>query len=577
MDPRVNSTAPGNTDSSMAHTYCTSCGEELPASARFCASCGTPRTPAQGETVIEEPAPAPAPEASEPAAPPAPAPEAPAPTGALWAGAPGEDAAPDEATAPQAAAVRREPVPPRERVPLGKAEQPDDHGRPGPDGGPSSSASSDAAELARRLAAQARRPAVVAALVAGALAALACLAFGAIVAVAFPDDDTIVGALGQDAGFVTETLRHTVSLLQVSFNALPLPGGPSREVVEFDSSGNIAPLAFLAIPLGACALASALLLRRSHGTALRARLIPATAITVPFTVIMLIVAIASGDADPSIPGTLFLGLLWSAVGAGLGAALVLRRERASALPPAARTPGVRNAASAVAASLRALGLLLAVTAILGTGAWAAFGLIDDENDEDRARATVELALYGADHAVHLAELGTFAAFEAPSDDGEAGFPVPADDADELSEKLEDDDSYRIFALDDGMDAYLFIPGMLLLIGVCLLVVLLGGFITARTAGASGSPALFAAWGALVGPVWTVALALLDVFASKTIDVEARGQSASFDLFGSTDGLGGLILVLLVATALGALGGLLAGTTSSGPARAADTSGGSSDG
>lgn len=519
-------------------TYCANCGNQLPDGAQFCPACGAPRSGAPAPTVIDEPV-------GPPGAPP-----------------PAAEPAVDASGArPAVDASRARPV-------AGQAAEPDDAARsdPGrPKGPPRSEAPprsgqlGDAAELAHRLGAHARRPAVAVPVAAGALAALMTVTFGLIVAIAFPDEDSLIGILGTDANLLTEALRQAVSFLQVSFDELRFP----QTDASVDLHGRTAPLLALAVPVGAGALAAALLSPRMQGASAKEKLGSAAGTALTFAVLMLIAALLCGDASPSLAGTFFLSLLWGGLGALAGAAIALRRAGAPSPRPdlglGPVSPSLSQIGRVAATSLRPLGLLLLVTGVLGTAAWVTHTLVDEGGDENRARATVEVALYAADHAVHFAELGAFVPFEPAQEElDEAALPAPTAEADEIT----GGQSYRIFAYRDALPAYLFVPGIIVLIALPLLLALYAGFIAAGIAGAAKPPALAAAWGAIVGPVWAIAMALLDALATKSLEVEALGDSRQLSLFGSADGGAAFLYFLLVGAVLGALGGLLA--SSSGP-------------
>ncbi len=570
-------------------TYCAGCGDQLPDGARFCPGCGAPRDAGLAQTVIDEPAgpadappPAPvsAPDASRPR--PTPGPGAQLDTEPLEHGEPTEIPPAREPERPL-----RDPEPPA-REPQGSAgpqspssgPQSPSSGPQSPPSGPRSPSSGpdsppsdrrpraagparpgqagDAAELGRRLRAYARRPAIAVPAAAGALAALVTIAFGLVVAVAFPDENSLIGALGTDANLLTETLRHAVSFLQVSFDQLPFPDTPA----SVDLHWRTAPLLLLAVPVGACAVAAALLNPRMPGASVQARLESAAGTALAFAVIMLIAALLCGDASPSLAGTFFLSVLWGGLGALAGTALALRRAKTpSARPdpgPVAGTAAVGLAGRVVATSLRSLGLLLLVTGVLGTAAWVAHALMDEDYEPDRARTTVELALYAADHAVHFAELGAFVPFEPGQEDfQEAALPAPTTEPGEIT----GDDSYRIFAYRDALPAYVFVPAIIVLIALPLLLALYAGFTAARIAAAAGSPVPSPAWGAIVGPVWAIAMAALDALATKSLEVGGLADGRQVSIFGSADGGGAFLYFLLLGAALGAVGGLLA---SSGP-------------
>lgn len=515
--------------------------------------------PGPAETEVLE---APAIPGKHPDAPPSQQPEPPAPSPP----SPSSPARPAEPppSSPGSSSLWTTPPPPSSPPPPGPTPSPASPPPPPGAGGAAPGLrgvqAGDAAELARRVGAYLRRPGVAAALAGGVLAAAVTLAFGLVLAIAFPDDDSIIGVLGIDASTVTETFRQAASFLQVSFDAVPIPGAADESL---ETHGRITPLLLLAIPLGACALGGAAVLPRTHGMATSARLASCAGLAFTFALLMLICALASGEADPSAGGTFFLALLWGGLGALLGTVLSLRRKGepplglpvgSSRIPPALRPLG-----PAVAASLRPLGALLLVMGALGAGAWVTHVLIDDDG-ENRARTAVEVALFAADHAVHFAELGALVSFEENAFENsegseEIGLPAPSNDPEGVS----DGDGYRIFAYRDGLATYLFVPGVILLIALPLLLALYAGFATSRAAGPASSTLVAAAWGALVGPVWAIAMAILDALASKGLNFEALGESAELSFFGSARGASTFGLFLLIGAVLGGLGGLLAGS------------------
>ena len=73
--------------------------------------------------------------------------------------------------------------------------------------------------------------------------------------------------------------------------------------------------------------------------------------------------------------------------------------------------------------------------------------------------------------------------------------------------------------------------------------------------ATTSPVMGAAWGALVGPVWAIALSLVNALLQDTLFGHAQGES----VFG---------IVLVFGALIGALGGFLAARADATPAPAA---------
>jgi hypothetical protein len=157
-------------------------------------------------------------------------------------------------------------------------------------------------------------------------------------------------------------------------------------------------------------------------------------------------------------------------------------------------------------------------------------------------ALIDSALFAVDHGVHSFELGTLAAFERRSLQPEAlALPLPADRPEEIVGTTSE--PFRLFAYRDGVGAIVFLLMLVVLIGIPLTAALFAGFSVAREREA-GSPALGAAWGALVGPVWAIALAILNGLLQDTLFGHAQGRS----VFG---------LVLVFGALIGALGGFLA--------------------
>ena len=157
-------------------------------------------------------------------------------------------------------------------------------------------------------------------------------------------------------------------------------------------------------------------------------------------------------------------------------------------------------------------------------------------------------MYAVEHGVHLVELGLFVEFEPPAVDLDfLGFPVPPTDPEDVAASLE---RYRITAYRDALPGYLFVALLVTAVGLPLVFAVFAGFGVARGRRAP-SRALGAAWGAVVGPLWALAMALFD----GLIDKPVFGQPVPGAVFAT---------FLLAGTLLGALGGLLATPPRSGP-------------
>ena len=205
-------------------------------------------------------------------------------------------------------------------------------------------------------------PGVVAAGLAALAAAGAVLVAGLIIALATPDA-SILGLVGRDGGLISEAFRQAVSTLL----APVIDTGPLSS-----ASGRLAPMIFVAIPIGAVALATRWQLHRTEGARPAARIAWAAVVGLPFGLLMLAFAVLGGDSDvtnvsPSAGSAFGLGLLWGIVGGALGAATALPLEGA-AEGRKVPTP-VRRVLTAGAATLRPLGALLIACSALGLVGW----------------------------------------------------------------------------------------------------------------------------------------------------------------------------------------------------------------
>ena len=505
--------------------FCANCGERISVRSRFCPSCGArqedflvsdpepePPAPAEPVAAAEPPPPEPAAaeelraqEAAREDEPPAPEPPAPAEPVA---------AAEPPPPAPEAqAAARAEPL--RERI-----------GRVDPQAG----------ELSELLVGHLAVPGVVAAGLAALAAAGVVLVAGLIIAVATPDA-SIIGVVGRDGGVISEAFRQAVSTLL----APVIDTGPLSS-----ASGRLAPMIFVAIPIGAVALATRWQLHRTDGARPAARIAWAAVVGLPFGLLMLAFAVLGGDSDvanvsPSAASAFGLGLLWGVLGGALGAATALPLEGAAEGRRA--PPVVRRILTAATATLRPLGALLIACSALGLVGWIVqVGADVDEVRAGRSTATalIEESLFVGDHGVHLAALGAGARFTADAP-GALGLPFPVDQAADVPGR---DGGLRIFSYTDAMPAYVFLPALVLLFGLLILAALYAGFAAARAAGAA-TPPLGAAWGAVTGPAWAIAMSILVSLAGGLFHGNADGGSVFglFLLFGALLGAGGGVLAV----------------------------------
>ncbi len=393
-----------------------------------------------------------------------------------------------------------------------------------------------AGELSELLVGHLAVPGVVAAGLAALAAAGAVLVAGLIIALATPDA-SILGLVGRDGGVVSEAFRQAVSTLL----APVIDTGPLSS-----ASGRVAPMIFVAIPIGAVAVATRWQLHRTEGARPAARIAWAAVVGLPFGLLMLAFAVLGGSSDatnvsPSAGSAFGLGLLWGAVGGALGAATALPLEGVADGPQdaAARAPCAhgrhRDAAPAGRPAHRLLGALGLVGWIVQVGADV------DEVRAGRSTATalVEESLFVGEHGVHLAALASGARFTADAN-GALGLPFPVDQAGDVPGR---DGGLRIFSYTDAMPAYVFLPALVLLFALLILAALYAGFAAARAVGAA-TPALGAAWGAVTGPAWAIAMSILISLAGGLFHGDADGGSV-FGLF------------LLLGALLGAGGGVLA--------------------
>jgi zinc-ribbon domain len=471
--------------------FCDQCGTELGDRARFCPNCGAPRP---GAATAEPETPAPAPPEPERAPvepePPAPEPEPEPP--------PPEPQPPPPEPRPEPQPTRTGPVP---------------------------------AELVDQLSALGRTPAVVAAGVIG-VGTFAVVFVAGFVLAALPDA-SLIGFLGANAGYVEEAFRQMVQLVLAGFENDAL-------FDAFRSTSRVAPGLFALVPtLTALVLARAQL-GRLQGSSLRARLAVAGGGAFVFALLMIIPALLTGDITASVGQAFGYGLLWGLVGSLTGTVL--------AAPPATPADGidprVRTAGSAILTALRPLGLALLVTTVIGTAVWLVDVATDSDTRGSRSLpiALVDTALYAVDHGVHTFELGTLAAFERRSlDPAVLALPLPAEEPGKVLGA--GDQTFRLFAYRHGASAVVFLLMLVLLIAIPVAAALLAGFSVARGR-AAATPVLGAAWGALVGPVWAIALALLNGLLQDTLFGHAQGES----VFG---------IVLVLGALVGALGGYLA--------------------
>jgi len=546
--------------------FCPECGTQLARRAKFCVGCGAaqalePTPDAAAEPAEPDPQPlptepgaaeAPIPEPTPPDAPPAREPPSshPAPAGRQSPSAAPEAVSAPEApgpelpsAGPQSPGVRREAAhggdapPPQGPQPDASAPGPEaSRGTPGTGRAPLrervAAIDPDAGELVGRGAAVLSIPGVVAAGLTALIAGLITLAAGFVLAVLFPDG-SLIGNVGQGAGIVTEAFRQVPRLLSAEIS---LEGAPVRT----------APVLLVLIPLAASALAARAQGQRIADLSPQWRVVWALGAGLAFALLALLLTLFGGGDDavePSLGDTFGLALLWGSVGALLGAGR--GAGGGGAVGPSDRG---RDALAIAGACLRPLAAVLVLSALLGLWGWVVQTARDVDNTQigrSEAVALAENGLFFVEHGVHLTELGALVRFEG-NPIGALGLPFPVEDAESVAAPGEE---FGIFAYREALPAYVFVPGLILLVALVAVGALLAGFRVARTRGAA-SPGQAALWGAIVGPAWAIAVAALSALASKQIFGEPSADSV-------------FVSFLVGGAALGALGGFLAGQGSAG--------------
>lgn len=421
---------------------------------------------------------------------------------------------------------------------------------------------SERADLLSALMAYARLPGVRLAGLSALVGAGVVLAAALLIAIVLPQTSLI--DLGNDgaAGLIQEVLNHA-SGMTLAPMTVELPGG--------DFGIRVSPLLFVSFPIGGCALGAYLLSERDPEMGVHARLGWGLATAVPFALAMLIVSLFAGTTEgdgggfsPAEGPVFLLSLVWGAVGGVTGAALALRRDGV-ALELGAR---LALAARLLRSTLIPLAIALAITAVVGTGIWvvqAVRDAADARSGRSAPTAVADDVFFAGDFGLRYLALGAGAQFR-PYDDvvavaaslDEADAPGSVADSDFLPiplgsshvEKLLAEDGpaefnpdFTLYGYGEVLPSWFYAPLLLILIVAPSFLALSGGFGAARSA-AAATPILGALWGALVGPVWAAATAILAALTQQLFFGQVLGDSF-------------FAIVLLAGAALGALGGLVA--------------------
>jgi hypothetical protein len=382
-------------------------------------------------------------------------------------------------------------------------------------------------EFVSQLGEQLRAPAVATALLGGAFAALLTFAVGVGLGVVFSDQSTL-GIVDTGKGVVGAGFAQMLNFLQVSYD---------------NGVGKLGPALFVIFPIGFCAFAAFVQARRTRTLTPLARLASGAGVGLVFGLLMLVPALAAGsldgDGSASVDAAdaVLLGVLWGTVGGLLGTWLALRGQVKSFGIHGPEWGG--DALRTVGVALRPLALAFVLMAVAGTIAWSVEALRKPSVrfGMPAATAAADHAAFAVEHGVHWVELGGLARFSARS----FASPVPVGDPTRI--KLGQDGAYRVFGLSKAMPAYTFALVLLWTVGFTLMLALSAGFGVARNRGAS-TPAQGAAWGALVGPTWAMAMLL----ANALVAGDLFGRAVVGSVFGAFL-LGGA----LVGAAGGALG------------------------
>jgi hypothetical protein len=314
--------------------------------------------------------------------------------------------------------------------------------------------------------------------------------------------------------------------------------------------GRLGPALFVVFPIGACAVATATQARRTLGLAPLTRLLTGAGVGLVFGFLMLVPALGAGSLygggstiDPNALQAVVLGVLWGVIGGLLGTWYMVRTGLKPGFLAGLAPASIRDAARTAHVALRPLALLLVLMTVAGTVAWTVQTLLKSNlrGGLSTPVATIDHAAYAIEHGVHWTELGGMAQFRLVGDGESYGvLPVPVGDVSKI--KTDGSAQYRVFGLSHAMPAYTFVPLLVFLLAAALLLALSAGFALAQLR-APAAPLVAAAWGCLVGPIWAIAMVVLNALIAKDFFGRANGDS----VFG-TFLLGGLLA--------GALGGLI---------------------
>ncbi|HST70413.1 MAG TPA: hypothetical protein VLI94_12240 [Solirubrobacterales bacterium] len=372
---------------------------------------------------------------------------------------------------------------------------------------------------------------------AGLIGAGICLAAGLLLALAFPDESLL--AIGGGSSLFEQTLAHAASFSQA-------------EMIVEGFGVRTVPVLFVLIPILGVATGVAALAPRTGGMPARERLLWAAAAGLPFAILIAAFAVVAGEVvflferqvKFSFGMVLLLSSIWGCLGGALGMLFALRRSGEPV--PVLLTSTAARFARIGWSALGPLLLALAVVGVLGTMAWVAQatrGALSVNPSASHWVTTGEQVAYAGDHAIAILPLGAGANERLEST---PALPIESEDHSKLGDPgtgSGSSPSSNLFDYSDTMPDLLFALILIVLIGVPALLALYAGSTVVRQVGESRTDRA-AAWGALVGPVWSLAMVLLTTLARKDVVGNPTGDSV-------------FLAFLLGGAALGALGGLLA--------------------
>lgn len=389
-------------------------------------------------------------------------------------------------------------------------------------------AAPSAAEFAEKLRVWAQTPIPLAAAASAGICLAVMLAVGFVVALLTPDS-SLLGIAGGFSGLLGEAIRDTVATTQAGFG----------------TSGfrfALLPLTFAAVPIAGAAFGAHRQAYRTAGLTPAQRVLVGAATGVPLAVFVLVLSAFAGDSGAGFSPLAVLAfcLLWAGIGGVIG---VTRATGTAAIGLALDALGPQRGrlVRIAGVALKPLAALLLVGALVGLAAWE----VQIVRGEESARfgrsapvAILESPFMIGQYAVQGAALAALTQFEGLGEGASSSSPLPFSDGESDLSKFTK--RYRVFAYSDVYPAPVFVFVIVLLLVSALLIAVYAGYATAAVAGAREA-AVAAGYGALVGPLWALALVLLRAIGHTNAIV---GGS----LFASA---------LLLGAAAGAVGGLLA--------------------